>query len=102
MKQFTDLEHSHKLLHEIEPIYSYESCDDISVFQESGKRALEKLIGIDKIKSCTDHKISIEFDKIAEDLGCREIRFIFEIGFKSLKMCGYMFDFISIKFIPTQ
>lgn len=23
-------------------------------------------------------------------------------GFKSLKMCGYMFDFISIKFIPTQ
>lgn len=78
MKQFTDLEHYHKLLHEIEPIYSYDSSDDISVFQESGKRALEKLIGIDKIKSCTDHKISIEFDKIAEDLGCREIRFIFE------------------------
>ena len=79
MKEFTDLEYYSKLLHSVEPIYSYKSSDDISKFQENGKRALEKLLGMDKIKGCNNNnKIKIEYDRFAEDLGCREIRFTVE------------------------
>ena len=79
MKEFTDLEYYGKLLHSVEPIYSYKSSDHISKFQESGRRTLEKLLGINKIKKCNiSSEIKIECDRLADDLACREIKFTFE------------------------
>ena len=79
MKKLTDLEYYNGLLRDVEPKYSYKSGEDIDNFQKSGKNALKKLLGIEKIKKCENSgKIEIEYDRFAKDLDCREIRFTFE------------------------
>ena len=79
MGRISELEYYNKLLHDVEPKYSYKIGDDICDFQRIGKSALAKLLGIEKIQKTNNFgKIEIEYDRFANDLGCREIRFTVE------------------------
>ena len=61
----------------MEPKYSYKIGDDICDFQKIGKIALAKLLGMEKIQKTNNfRKIEIEYDRFADYLGCREIKFL--------------------------
>ena len=80
MKGLLPIEYSKKLLKNAAPLDLGESKENIEEFQKSRRCTLNKLLGLDEIARVTSVKkeICIEFDKDAEDLGCREIRFTFE------------------------
>jgi hypothetical protein len=56
MGRISELEYYNKLLHDVEPKYSYKIGDDICDFQKNGKSALAKLLGIEKIQNLLDAK----------------------------------------------
>jgi predicted nucleic acid-binding Zn finger protein len=77
----------------VEPKYSYKIGDDICDFQKNGKSALAKLLGIEKIQKTNNfRKIEIEYDRFADYLGCREIKFL--ISSQAVDI-----SFIQMKFI---
>lgn len=79
INRFTPPEHSHNLLQAIEPECSYSVGDDISAFQAVAREKLAELLGIKEIeKNVVSGDIAIEYDRFADDLGAREIKFYFE------------------------
>ena len=76
MRRISELEYYSKLLLDVEPKYSYKIGDDICDFQKIGKIAFAKLLGMEKIQKTNNfRKIEIEYDRFADYLGCREIKF---------------------------
>ena len=73
------LEYSKMLIDKTAPAFSFDPNQDIMEFQNAGKDRLRHLLGLHNMKSSrTQSNIMVEYDKIAEDLDCREIRFIVE------------------------
>lgn len=79
MKGLLPIDFSKMLLSNAQPLYSYNACDDIDVFQSLGRNELKRLLGIDIIEAeYVEKDIEIEYDTFAADLGCREIAFTVE------------------------
>lgn len=79
MNKTLPLEHYQMLIQNTVPLISYEKGNDIRSFQERGKTTLKNLLGINDIdKNHASSEILVEYDLYAEDLGCREIRFLVE------------------------
>ena len=79
MKGLSPKEHSNMLLRTVVPHFEYKGEGDIVAFQKSGRDELVRLLGLKNIDRA--HKsadIVIEYDRYAEDLCCREIRFLTE------------------------
>lgn len=71
-------DHMHKLIDEKQPSLRWDGKKDIAVWQKEAREKLYELLGMDKIESAkVDTCIEVEYDKICDDLGCREIRFRF-------------------------
>ncbi len=68
-----------RLLKHTNPAYSYTSGNSILTFQADGRRKLSELLGLGKFENrTTNGDIFIEYDRFAEDLQAREIKFYFE------------------------
>ncbi len=69
-------EHLHKLIDEINPAMRWDRTEDLPTWQRRARARLSELIGFSEIEknACTP-EVEIEYDKYAEDLDCREIRF---------------------------
>ena len=77
-KGYLPAAHHHRLVDEITPSMRWDTESDVSAWQADAKDKLRSLLGLDQIEPYrTECEIEIEFDRIAEDLGCREIRFHF-------------------------
>ncbi len=69
----------HGLLEETEPSMTWDGKQDPKEWQAEAKKKLSELLGLHEIeKNASELKFEIEYDRYAEDLGGREIRFIFE------------------------
>ena len=69
-------EHHHGLLDTIVPSMRYDGKQELSVWQSEARAKLASLLGHDEIaKSAVKPTIEIEYDRYAEDLDCRDIRF---------------------------
>ncbi len=69
-------EHLHKLLDEAVPSMRYNGIEDLSVWQNRARARLAELIGFGEIeKYAVTPAVEFEYDKYAEDMDCREIRF---------------------------
>lgn len=79
INKFMPPEHSHNILESIKPECSYSVGNDISAFQDVAREKLIELLGIKEIeKYMVPGDVTIEYDRFAEDLGVREIKFCFE------------------------
>ena len=79
MKQIMPTERLHNMLENIKPEYSYKLEDDILKFQADGRKKLIELLGVSQIeKYATNNAISVEYDRYADDLCAKEIKFYFE------------------------
>ncbi len=66
----------HGLLDAITPSMRYDGKKELSAWQREARAKLEELLGFNEIrKNAIKPEIEIEYDKYAEDLDCREIRF---------------------------
>ena len=73
------LDYSKSLLDNMIPAFSYNKNEDVMKVKDAARKKLIELLGLNKIqKLCTSNKITIEYDKFAKDLECREIRFLVE------------------------
>ena len=78
-KGYTPALHHHRLIDDITPSMRWDGESDLGEWQEQAKEKLYDLLGIAEIEPYrTAPEIDIEYDVIAEDLGCREIRFRFK------------------------
>ena len=78
-KGLLDVENLHLLVKECKPSMTWDGKQDIAEWQKAGREKLCELIGLSEIeKRRTDLKVEIEYDRYSEDLGCREIRFLYE------------------------
>ncbi len=69
----------HNLLKEIHPSMTWDGKQNAKEWQNEARQKLAELLGLHEIeKTATELKIEIEYDRYADDLGGREIRFIFE------------------------
>ena len=77
-KGYMPLEHHYRLIENKEPLMRWDGKEDFTVWQKRAKEKLYELLGIDEIKpfDCP-LEIEIEYDRYAEDLDAREIRFRF-------------------------
>ena len=78
-KGYLDVENLHLLVKECKPSMTWDGKQDTIEWQKVAREKLCELIGLCEIeKRRTDLKMEIEYDRYAEDLGCREIRFLYE------------------------
>ena len=69
-------DHHHGMLDEIVPSMRYDGISDLALWQSEARVKLAELLGHGEIaKNAVKPEIEIEYDKYAEDLDCREIRF---------------------------
>lgn len=69
-------EHLHLLLDRETPSMRWDGAEDISAWQARARERLCELLGLGEIaKYAVKPEIEIEYDRYAEDLDCREIRF---------------------------
>ncbi len=69
----------HDLLKEIKPSMTWDGKQDPSEWQKEARVKLTELLGLAEIeKNATELKMEIEYDHFSDDLGGREIRFLFE------------------------
>ena len=67
-------EHMHALVDAVKPAFHYEG-GDLAAWQKGARAKLSELLGLAEIeKAACPLVCEIEFDRFAEDLGCREIR----------------------------
>ena len=72
-------EHLHSLLDAIAPAMRWDGKKDVAAWQAEAREKLAAIIGLPKIEACrTELAFEIEYDKICEDMGCREIRFRYQ------------------------
>lgn len=77
-KTYLPLEHHFKLIKENTPKLRWDGEEDFLTWQNRAKDKLYELLGIAEIEPyACDTEIEIEFDRYAEDLDAREIRFRF-------------------------
>lgn len=70
--------HMHKLLEESIPSMRWDGVSDFEEWKESAREKLTELLGIGEIeKHKTEPNLNIEYDRIYEEHGYREIRFTF-------------------------
>ena len=75
-KGFLPNEHLHKLLDVCPPTMRWDGKEDVTAWQAGAREKLAELLGLNEIaKSAVEPEVAIEFDKINDDMGCREIRF---------------------------
>ncbi len=75
---YLPLEHSHKMLKDLVPSMTWNGKQKPEEWQKDARVKLTELLGLNGIEKCkTELKMEIEYDKICEDHGCREIRFRF-------------------------
>lgn len=68
--------HHHRLIDDLTPSMRWDGKQDLVEWQKQAKEKLYDLLGISEIEPYkVDPEIEIEYDVIAEDFGCREIRF---------------------------
>ncbi len=68
--------HLHKILDSIKPAMSWDGKEDIAAWQKRARVRLAEILGLAEIEKCAvKPEIEIEYDRYAEDLDCREIRF---------------------------
>ncbi len=68
--------HLHKLLEETAPAMRYDGSEELSAWQKRARERLGQLLGFGEIAQYrVKPEIEVEYDKYAEDLDCREIRF---------------------------
>lgn len=78
-KGYLPYEHHHRLIDDIQPSMRWDTESNFVEWQNQAKEKLYDLLGIAEIEPYrVDPEIEIEYDVIAEDLGCREIRFRFK------------------------
>ncbi len=71
-------EQFHHLLKEIKPSMTWDGKQEPKAWQKAAREKLAELLGLCEIeKTATELKMEIEYDRYAEDLGGREIRFVF-------------------------
>lgn len=72
-------EQFYNLLKNVKPSMTWDGKQDPVEWQRSARAKLAELLGLDEIaKTATELKIEIEYDRFAEDIGAREIRFAFQ------------------------
>ena len=77
-KAYLPLEHHYRLINEHIPEMRWDRKEDFSAWQKRAKEKLYDLLGLAEIeKYRVPLEVEIEFDRYAEDLDAREIRFIF-------------------------
>ena len=75
---YLPLEHLHKIVNETVPSMRWDGKQDIKEWQNSAREKLKELIGFGEIeKRNVPLTYEIEYDRVCEDMGCREIRFRF-------------------------
>lgn len=64
------------MINDIVPSMRWNGEGDFYAWQSKARSKLRELLGIDEIEACSvEPEVEIEYDVIAEDYGCREIRF---------------------------
>lgn len=72
-------EHLHKLVDEAVPSMRWDGKQDIKEWQSGAREKLKELIGWSQIeKYDVPLEVEVEYDRICEDMDCREIRFRFQ------------------------
>lgn len=75
-KGYLPQQHHYRLITETTPSMRWDGKEDFTVWQKRAKEKLYELLGIDEIVPyACPVEIEIEFDRYAEDLDAREIRF---------------------------
>ena len=75
-KGYLPLEHHYRLVKDRAPSMRWDGKEDFSAWQTRAKEKLAELLGFDEIeKFACPVEIEIEYDRYAEDLDAREIRF---------------------------
>ena len=75
---YLPLEHLHRAVDRTVPSMRWNGKQDIGEWQKAAREKLKELIGLDEIKKYdVPLTYEIEYDRICEDIGCREIRFRF-------------------------
>ena len=75
---YLPLEHLHRAVDKAVPSMRWNGNQNIAEWQKIAREKLKKLIGFDEIeKYNVPLTYEIEYDRICEDMGCREIRFRF-------------------------
>ena len=75
-KGYLPLEHHHKLIKEHTPLMRWDGKEDFNAWKARAKEKLAELLGFDEIaKYACPIEVEIEYDRYAEDLDAREIRF---------------------------
>lgn len=70
--------HMNKLLTDIVPARRWDGVSDFFAWQTAARARLAEFLCLAEIEPCrTTPDLAIEYDRYAEDLGCREIRFRF-------------------------
>ncbi len=92
----------HGLLKEIKPSMTWDGIQDTKEWQRDARKKLSELLGLNEIeKTQTDLKMEIEYDKFSDDLGGREIRFIFETEKNVTVPCHLVIPVNSDKPLPV-
>ena len=75
---YLPLEHLQKIVDRTAPSMRWDGKQDIKEWQAAAREKLKELIGFGEIAKCdVPLTYEIEYDRICEDMGCREIRFRF-------------------------
>ena len=75
---YLDIENLHRLVKAEVPSMTWNGAQDPAEWQVEARAKLCELLGLDEIaKKSVELKMEIEFDRYSEDLGAREIRFLF-------------------------
>lgn len=77
-KGYMPLEHHYRLVKDCVPSMRWDGKENFEEWKARAKEKLAELLGLDEIqKYACPMEIEVEFDRYAEDLGAREIRFRF-------------------------
>lgn len=75
---YLPLEHHYRLIKDHKPEMRWDGEEDFYKWKERAKAKLSELLGLHEIeKYACPVEIEVEYDRIAEDIGAREIRFFF-------------------------
>lgn len=77
-KGYLPLEHHYRLIKDRQPSMRWDGKEDFNLWKARAKAKLSELLGLDEIaKFACPVEIEVEYDRYAEDLDAREIRFRF-------------------------
>lgn len=96
------MDHMHSLLADITPSGRWDGTSDFKEWQKAGKQRLYDLLGIAEIEpyACKPETV-IEYDRIDDVIGCREIRFHFYSEENVLVPCHLLIPLNADKPLPV-